>query len=386
MDSYGPGWNISAPRNTSQFSSVWKYQSQGSLRAHPLWGNIALYRGGGYVAVLGTDIENATSVLQYLIDNTWLDEYTRAIFVEFTVYNANLNLFCIVNVMLETSAVGAFQPRAELHNVRLYQGTGGLQYFVMGSEIIYFLFIIYYMVLQGRLMKEQRWAYFKSKCNLLDLAIIVLSWSALCMFINRTILGNRDVEYYQNHRDQFASFYETATADSALGYIIAFLVLLATVKMWHLMRLNPKLNMITATLRRAWTDISGFINVIVIMLLSYTIATNLMFGWKLYSYRSLQEAALTMVSLQLGFFNYQEVLDYNPVLGAFMIGSCIIFMSFVVLNLFISVILVAFSEEQQQHQPSEEEEIVDMMIEKLCSLFGIKLKKRESSTEDSLKK
>lgn len=46
------------------------------------------------------------SVLQYLIDNTWLDEYTRAIFVEFTVYNANLNLFCIVNVMLETSAVG----------------------------------------------------------------------------------------------------------------------------------------------------------------------------------------------------------------------------------------------------------------------------------------
>ncbi|XP_058848646.1 polycystin-1-like protein 2 isoform X1 [Acipenser ruthenus] len=386
MDSYGPGWNISAPRNTSQFSSVWKYQSQGSLRAHPLWGNIALYRGGGYVAVLGTDIDNATSVLQYLIDNTWLDEYTRAIFVEFTVYNANLNLFCIVNVMLETSAVGAFQPRAELHNVRLYQGTGGLQYFVMGSEIIYFLFIIYYMVLQGRLMKEQRWAYFKSKCNLLDLAIIVLSWSALCMFINRTILGNRDVEYYQNHRDQFASFYETATADSALGYIIAFLVLLATVKMWHLMRLNPKLNMITATLRRAWTDISGFINVIVIMLLSYSIATNLMFGWKLYSYRSLQEAALTMVSLQLGFFNYQEVLDYNPVLGAFMIGSCIIFMSFVVLNLFISVILVAFSEEQQQHQPSEEEEIVDMMIEKLCSLFGIKLKKRESNTEDSLKK
>ncbi|XP_041077005.1 polycystic kidney disease protein 1-like 2 [Polyodon spathula] len=385
MDSYGPGWNISAPRNTSQFSSVWKYQSQGSLRAYPLWGNIALYRGGGYVAVLGTDIENATSVLQYLIDNTWLDEYTRAIFVEFTVYNANLNLFCIVNVMLETSAVGAFQPRAELHNVRLYQGTGGLQFFVMGSEIIYFLFIIYYMVLQGKLMKEQRWAYFKSKCNLLELAIIVLSWSALCMFIKRTILGNRDVEYYQNHRDQFASFYETATADSALGYIIAFLVLLATVKMWHLMRLNPKLNMITATLRRAWTDISGFISVIVIMLLSYSIATNLMFGWKLYSYRSLQEAALTMVSLQLGFFNYQEVLDYNPVLGAFMIGSCIIFMTFVVLNLFISVILVAFSEEQQQHQPSEEEEIVDMMIEKLCSLFGIKLKKQESSTEDSPK-
>lgn len=32
--------------------------------------------------------------------------YTQAIFVEFTVYNANVNLFCIVTLMLETTAIG----------------------------------------------------------------------------------------------------------------------------------------------------------------------------------------------------------------------------------------------------------------------------------------
>lgn len=46
------------------------------------------------------------SMLQYLFDNTWLDVFTRAIFVEFTVYNANVNLFGIVTLMLETNAVG----------------------------------------------------------------------------------------------------------------------------------------------------------------------------------------------------------------------------------------------------------------------------------------
>ncbi len=45
-----------------------------------------------------------------------------------------------------------------------------------------------------------------------------------------------------------------------------------------------------------------------------------------------------------------QVLNYNPVLGAFLIGSCIVFMTFVVLNLFISVILVAFSQEQMHHK------------------------------------
>ena len=44
--------------------------------------------------------------LQYLFDNTWLDSLTRAVFVEFTVYNANVNLFCTVTLTLETSALG----------------------------------------------------------------------------------------------------------------------------------------------------------------------------------------------------------------------------------------------------------------------------------------
>lgn len=144
---------------------------------------------------------------------------------------------------------------------------------------------------------------------------------------------------------RFVSFHETAQADAVLGYLIAFLVLLATVKLWHLLRLNPKLHMITATLQRAWTDISGFLVVIAIMFLAYSVAvrsfphltstfswspcisfyfiqkyfcpkkklsifffqSNLMYGWKLYSYRTLLEAAQTIVSLQLGIFNYEEV-------------------------------------------------------------------------------
>ncbi|CAJ1049631.1 polycystic kidney disease protein 1-like 2 [Xyrichtys novacula] len=379
MGSYSPGWSSVMQDNTSMnLHSPWTYQSQGKLRALPVWGSVRLYRGGGFVVDLGPDLQNSSSILQYLYDNTWFDVYTQAIFVEFTVYNANVNLFCIATLILETTAIGAFQFRSELQNVRLYQSTGGLHIFVMASEVIYFLFIIYYMFSQGKLMKQHRWAYFKSKWNLLELAIIILSWSALSVFIKRTLLGMRDMEYYQNNKDQYASFHETAKADAVLGYLIAFLVLLATVKLWHLLRLNPKLHMITATLQRAWTDISGFLVVMTIMFLAYSIASNVMYGWKLYSYRTLLDAGLTMISLQLGIFNYEEVLSYNPVLGAFLIGSCIVFMTFVVLNLFISVILVAFSQEQIHHKPSEEEEIVDLMLMKICSLFGVKCKTQGS--------
>ncbi|KAL7385772.1 hypothetical protein ABVT39_028164 [Epinephelus coioides] len=375
MGSYDPGWNHTVRDNISaSTSSPWTYQTQAQLRAHPSLGKMVLYRGGGFVAELGPDSQNASSTLEYLFRNTWLDIYTRAIIVEFTVYNANVNLFCIVTLLLETTAVGAFQFHSELQSVRLYQSTGGLHIFVMAAEIIYLLFILYYMFLQGKLMKQQRWAYFKSKWNLLELAIILLSWSTVAVFIQRTLLGNRDMTYYQNHKDQFASFYETATADSVLQYLIAFLVLLATFKLWHLLRLNPKMNMITAALQRAWSDISGFLVIIVIMLVAYSVASNVIYGWRISTYRTFTDALLTIISLQVGIFNYDEVLDDTPVLGGLLFGSCVVFMTFVVLNLLLSVILVAFNQEQIYHKPSDEEEIVDLMLKKICSLFGIRYK------------
>ncbi|XP_041663058.1 polycystic kidney disease protein 1-like 2 [Cheilinus undulatus] len=375
MGSYDPGWTLSAGDNISNsISSPWKYQTQDQLRAYPFWGKIELYRGGGFVAELGPDLQNASRYEQDLFRNKWLDVYTRAIFVEFTVYNANVNLFCIVTLLLETTAIGAFQFYSELRSVRLYQSTGALHVFVMAAEIIYMLFILYYMFLQGKLMKQQRLAYFKSKRNIIELTIILLSWSAFAVYIKRTLLGNRDVTFYQNHKDQFASFYETAAADSVLQYLIAFLVLLSTIKLWHLLRLNPKMNLITATLERAWSDISGFLLIIAIMVLAYSTTSNVIYGWKLNHYRTFTDALLTIISLQIGIFNYNEVLSGSPWLGGILFGSCTVFMSYIVLNLLISVILVAFTREQIYHKPSDEEEIVDLMLKKICSFFGIRYK------------
>ncbi|XP_034041945.1 polycystic kidney disease protein 1-like 2 [Thalassophryne amazonica] len=383
MGSYDPGWNHSIADNMSHLGP-WTYQTQAELQAYPVWGQMVLYRGGGFAAELGPDLQNAIRTLQYLFENKWLDVYTRAIFVEFTVYNANVNLFCIVTLLLETTATGAFQFDSELQSVRLYPSTGGLHIFVLTAEIIYLLFILYYMFLQAKLMKQQRCAYFKSKWNLLELTIIVISWSAVIVFVKRTLLRDRDMSFYHQHKDQFVSFHDTAAADTLLQYLIAFLVLLSTIKLWHLLRLNPKMALLTATLQRAWNDILSYIVVIVIMIIAYSIACNLIYGWQMTSYKTLMDAVLTIISLQIGIFDYEEVLNYNLILGALMIGSCIVFMTFVVLNLFISVILVAFSQEQIHHKPSEEEEIVDLILMKAFSFFGIRVRDTRKQLEDEV--
>ncbi|KAM8774755.1 LOW QUALITY PROTEIN: polycystin-1-like protein 2 [Rhynchonycteris naso] len=373
---YGEGWNASNLSTSNGFSQAWQYQSQS--RGNPIGGKLTVYWGGGYVVPLGTDCQSAAKILQYLFDNTWLDSLTRGVFMKFTVYNANVNLLCI-NLTLETSALGIF-VHANLQNLHLYPFTDGWHPFVVVAEIAYFQFVLYYMILQGKLMRKEKWCYFHSKWNLLELAIILASWSALAVFVKRSILAE-DTQQYQKDREDGISFSEKAAANAALGYIIAFLVLLSMVKLWHLLRANLKMNMISSALRRAWGDISGFVIIILIMLLAYSIA-NLIFGWKLRSYKTLFDAAETMISLQLGIFNYEEVLDYSPVLGSFLIGSCIVFMTFVVLNLFISVILVAFNEEQKYYQLSEEGEMVDLLLIKILSFLGINKRQEPGSCNE----
>ncbi|KAM7058305.1 LOW QUALITY PROTEIN: polycystin-1-like protein 2 [Molossus nigricans] len=393
----GDGWNASNLNSSNGFSQAWQYQSQ-SQRGYPIWGKLTVYQGGGYMVPLGTDRQSTARILQYLSDNTWLDSVARAVFVEFAVYNANVNLPCNITLTLETSALGTFFAHTDLQSLRLYPFTDGWHPFVVVTEVIYLLFLFNDMTVQGRLMRTQKWCYFHSKWNLLALATTLASGSALAVFVKRVILAERDIRQYRKHGEEQwlclspksyhrpcflqprgaqggISFSETAAADAVLGYVIAFLVLLSTVKLWHLLRLNPKMNMITSALCCVWGDISSFVIIILIMRLAYSIASNLMFGWKLRSYKTLFDAAETMITL-LGIFNYKEVLDYSPVLGSFLIGSCIVFLTFVLLNLFISVILVAFNEEQR-YCLLEEKEIVNLLLMKILSFLGIKCRRQE---------
>lgn len=61
MGSYGPSWNRSTDVNVSKSQLMpWRYQTQSRLRAHPIWGGVAFYRGGGFVVDLGSNKQNAS--------------------------------------------------------------------------------------------------------------------------------------------------------------------------------------------------------------------------------------------------------------------------------------------------------------------------------------
>ena len=97
----------------------WTYQTSGQLRGSSTSGLISRYGGGGFVQDLTPTHEAASAQLVDLNTNLWLDRGTRVVFLDFTVYNANINLFCQIKLTVEFPASGGAVPSKSFSTTKL---------------------------------------------------------------------------------------------------------------------------------------------------------------------------------------------------------------------------------------------------------------------------
>ena len=72
----------------------------------PVLGREYTYDAGGYAIDLAEEKVDALQQIQELKRHDWLDLYVRAVSVEFTVYNANVNMFGHVLLLFEMMPMG----------------------------------------------------------------------------------------------------------------------------------------------------------------------------------------------------------------------------------------------------------------------------------------
>ena len=125
---------------------------------------------------------------------TWLDRQTRALFISAVVFNANFNLYAVVNFELELSRAGIFTPNYNVQASRLDLYFGALDSasdtaFVVG-EVFLYLGMAYYLLNEFRELVDiynstgSVRGYFTDFWNIIDWSLIILSFVALGMRIS----------------------------------------------------------------------------------------------------------------------------------------------------------------------------------------------------------
>ncbi|KAI3387632.1 hypothetical protein SNEBB_002249, partial [Seison nebaliae] len=169
------------------------YTDASSIDGLPYAGLRTLYSGGGYIFNLRGSDSILTKSVEQLKDGHWLDDQTRAIFIEWSIYNAWTNIFCSCTLLLEWLPATGFIKSHRFEPMSLLNHYTGFALFKLVCDVVFTMYIIFYTYSLIRQMykkgKKKCCSLFRDFWFIVDFMIVALSITVIVMYIYRLIQG-----------------------------------------------------------------------------------------------------------------------------------------------------------------------------------------------------
>ena len=150
-------------------------------------GKIADYPAGGYVADLTEHVDQASSLLRELETHQWVDQYTRAVIIEFNLLNPNSKLFNQVMLVFEYIPDGSTLFTTNINVVQLYRYAGSAGVVALLSEIACGIFVFVITIMELIKIVRLRLRYFKDFWNVLQWSALILFYIAVALYTMRSL-------------------------------------------------------------------------------------------------------------------------------------------------------------------------------------------------------
>lgn len=352
--------------------SRWVHKSALDLRGYPFWGRMTIYSGGGYSADLGYDYPTALTVIADLHSHNWVDMQTRAVFVEFTVYNANTNLFGIAFLFLEFLPTGGAFPYAHFAVSRLYSYVGPFSHFILACQVLLILFMLYFMYREGKAIYKQRKAYFNGFFNWMEIVMIVCEFAMVVLFLGRLWEVDKNLGELRYNPKDFVSFQYAGAADESLTFIMGILVFLVTLRFLKLFRFNKRMSLLGSTIGECAKPLGSFFISFMLVFFAYAILAYLVFGLDNDKFRNFLTTIETQTSIILGDFDYEELESTNRILGPVYFFTFMYFSVFYLLNMFMAIINDCFADVKSSNDKQKNEyEMVEFILTRFKENLGL---------------
>ncbi|NXO15531.1 PK2L1 protein, partial [Oriolus oriolus] len=361
--------------------TAWRYHSEEELGGSSHWGRLTSYSGGGYYIDLKMTREESAEALQVLKEKLWLDRGTRVVFIDFSVYNANINLFCVLRLVVEFPATGGAIPSWQIRTVKLIRYVSAWDFFIVACEIVFCVFIFYYVVEEALELRIHKLQYFTSIWNILDVVVILLSIVAIGFHIFRTTEVNRLLGELLKHPNTYADFEFLAFWQTQYNNMNAVNLFFAWIKIFKYISFNKTMTQLSSTLARCAKDILGFAIMFFIVFFAYAQLGYLLFGTQVENFSTFVKCIFTQFRIILGDFDYNSIDNANRVLGPIYFVTYVFFVFFVLLNMFLAIINDTYSEVKEELSSQKDElQLSDILKQSYNrTLTRLKLKKEQIS-------
>jgi len=336
-------------RDTEEFGdptiAAFKFSSEKDLEGsnHKGWLGYS-YDGSGYVQDLYPSRSDSATAVAELKENKWLDRQTRAVFIDFSVYNANVNLFCVVRLVTEFPASGGAVSSWNFRTVKMLSNNTEWDNFVKVLMIFYMVLIGYYVIEEFLEIWINGCGYLGEFWNLVDICIVVCSILACGFKVYQENTVSSKISVLTNATNTYPDFEYISYWTEQYIQMVAITVFLCWIKLFKFISFNKTLRQLQSTLARCALDIAGFFVMFIIIFVAYAQLGYLTFGSAVPDFYTFWEAVYTLFRIILGDFNFHALERANSIFGPIYFISYVVLVFFILLNMFLAIINDTYSE------------------------------------------
>jgi hypothetical protein len=326
----------------------YRYTSAAENGESSFRGQTTTYSGGGFQIKLPSRARNDTlaaalAAVKQLRDTTWIDRQTRAVFVDFNLYNPALDYMVVVKLVAEFPSSGGALAKTYTRMVKaehIYPRTWGTMALVL--ECVFLFLILVYMGLEVRLIRRMGFsAYFLRFWGIYDWMNFLLFWLAAGSRFHAMVLaGNLP---FPPDSDVFINYEPPAYYIVQWKNVLAVNAFITWIKMFKYMQHIPFMTHLVKVVFAALPDTLGFIFAMFFVFFGFSLSHYLAYGDEVLGFQTLNACFLTLYRQMLGdFWTVDAEEQSNRLLGPAFFVAWTAIATILLLNMFTAIVIDGF--------------------------------------------
>jgi len=348
-DSFSFGWsqfnkNYTPPFGYQAMYNSFQYKDAETLQGSSIKGKFNTYSGGGYVYEMRGQLSYLQGNLTLLQKMNWIDRQTRAVFIEFSTYNPNINLVIVSTILIEFLPSGSLLVTPRFDTLNLFSDIGVFLSFTTVCKIVFYAFIVYFMVIEIiECIKVGARLYVREFWNIIELSIIITAFVSFIMTLLRLVAANNVLSFFNTTRGYgYINLQTVNDYNQILTYCLGLCASIGTIKILKILRFNQNITILGMTLKRCFEELASFSVVFFIIWISFVQVMYLLFNVNLEGYLSIIKSMESAFEIMIGKLSATQFLESNSILGPIIVSAYNSVILFFALNIFISIIIDSF--------------------------------------------
>ncbi|XP_061194795.1 uncharacterized protein LOC133202955 [Saccostrea echinata] len=366
---------------------AWKFTSAFDIWGIPKAGEYNTYSGGGYVISLKETITEATNIVNDLLNKTWIDRRTRAVFLEFVLYNPNVNLFAYVMFLTEFTELGRSFVWYESEAFRPVASASAVGSYVIACYSIFIAYVIYSFVKFIRGIRQLGCpGYLKHPWHYVDMIMAFLGFAAIGVYIVRIQAATKAMNLYYDQLvtgSKFINFANIVLWDNTFSIIFAILVFVSIIQFLRILGYSKKVTEIISVITNVGKDLYGFLIMFSIMFFTFVGTGYLLFGSTVKEYKSFFSVIGSLTNTFIGVNSLDALIESNPALARTFYFMYILLVIMTLFTIFAAILNKSISEVKDDSESSPEVVgVMDIVLKSAKSALSFVPSVGKNNSED----